>query len=85
MGMVPYAACECGAEKQTVYHVNVLHYHVHCPPHGVHGLMVPDDEKIDRLLKTRHEILKGLSMDSHDCSYIEKEISVEPITSIWVK
>jgi len=33
------AACECGAEEQTVDHV-VLHCQIHRPPHGAHGLVV---------------------------------------------
>jgi len=37
------AACECDAEKQTVYHV-VLQCPIHRPPHGLHGLAVLDDE-----------------------------------------
>jgi len=41
--MAPSAACECGAEEQTVDHV-VLHCPIHRPPHGVHGLKVLDDE-----------------------------------------
>ena len=49
-GMVSSAACECGAEKQTVDHVVVLHCPIHRPPHGLHGLTVLDDETIEWLL-----------------------------------
>jgi len=42
-GMVPSAACECGAEEPTVDHV-VLHCPIHRPPHRVHGMTVLDDE-----------------------------------------
>ena len=39
------AACEFGAEEQTVDHV-VLQCPIHRPPHGLHGLTVLDDETI---------------------------------------
>jgi len=41
--MAPFAACESGAEEQTVDHV-VLHCPIHQPPCRVHGLMVLDGE-----------------------------------------
>ena len=41
--MASSAACECGAEEQTVDHV-VLQCPIHRPPHGLHGLTVLDDE-----------------------------------------
>jgi len=44
------AACECGAEEQTVDHV-VLHYPIHRPPRGAHGPTVPDDEIIESFQK----------------------------------
>ena len=44
-GMASSAACECGAEKQTVDHV-VLQCPIHRPPHGLHGLTVLDDKTI---------------------------------------
>ena len=50
-GMASSAACECGAEEQTVDHV-VLQCPIHQPPHGAHGLMVLDDETIEWLLNT---------------------------------
>jgi len=53
--MTSSAACECGAEEQTVDHV-VLHCPIHRPPHGLHGLTVPDDETIEWLLNTCPEI-----------------------------
>jgi len=37
MGYGPSAACECGAEEQTVDHA-ILHCLIHQPPHGAHGL-----------------------------------------------
>jgi len=37
--------CDCGAEEQTV-----LQYPTYRPPHGLHGLKVRDDEKIEWLL-----------------------------------
>jgi len=49
--MAASAACECGEENQTVDHV-VLQCPIHQPLHGLHGLMVLDDEKIDWLLNT---------------------------------
>jgi len=49
--MAASAACECGAEEQTVDHV-VLQCPIHRPPHGLHGLTVLDDVAIDWLLKT---------------------------------
>jgi len=42
-GMASSAACECGAEEQTVDHV-VLQWPIHRPPHGLHGLTVLDHE-----------------------------------------
>ena len=41
-GITSSAACECGAEEQTVDHV-VLQCLIHRPPHGLHGLTVLDD------------------------------------------
>jgi len=35
--------CECGAEEQTID----LQCLIHRPPHGLHGLMVLDDETIE--------------------------------------
>ena len=43
-GMASSAACECGAEEQTIYRV-VLQCPIHRPLHGLHGLTVPDDER----------------------------------------
>ena len=40
-GMASSAACECGAEEQTVDHV-VLQSPIHRRPHGLHGLTVLD-------------------------------------------
>jgi len=54
-GMVPSAACECGAEEQTVDHV-VLQCPIHRPPHGLHSLAVLDDETIEWLLNTCPEV-----------------------------
>jgi len=45
-GMAPSAACECGAEEQTVDHV-VLQRPIHRHPHGLHGLTVLDNETIE--------------------------------------
>jgi len=53
--MASSAACEYGAEKQTVDHV-VLQCPIYQPPHGLHGLTVPDNETIERLLNTCPEI-----------------------------
>ena len=50
-GMSSSAACECGAEEQTVDHV-VLQCPIDRPPHGLHGLTVLDDETIEWLLNT---------------------------------
>jgi len=49
------AACQCGAEEQTVDHV-VLQRPIHRPPHVLHGLTVLDDETIEWLLNTCPEI-----------------------------
>jgi len=46
-GIAPSAACECGSE-QTVNHVG-LQCPLHRPPHGLHGLMVQDDDTIEWL------------------------------------
>ena len=45
-GMASSAACECGAEKQTVDHV-VLRRPINRLPHGLHGLTVLDDVTSD--------------------------------------
>jgi len=49
------SACECGAEEQIVDHV-VLHYPIHRPTHGLHGVAVLDDETVKWLLNTYPEI-----------------------------
>ena len=54
-GMASSAACECGAEEQTVDHV-VLQCPTHRPPHGLHGLTFLDDVTIEWLLSTCPEI-----------------------------
>jgi len=54
-GMASSAACECGAEEQTVDHV-VLQCPIHRPPHGLHGLTILDDETIEWLLNTCPDI-----------------------------
>jgi len=54
-GMASSAACDCGAEEQTVDHV-VLQCPIHRPPHGLHGLTVLDDETTEWLLNTCPEI-----------------------------
>jgi len=53
--MASSAACECGAEEQTVDHV-VLRCPIHRPPPELHGLTVLDDETIEWLLNTCPEI-----------------------------
>jgi len=53
--MASSAACECGAEEQTVDHV-VLQCLIRRPPHGLHGLTVLDDETTEWLLNTCPEI-----------------------------
>jgi len=63
--MVPSAACECGAEEQTVDHV-VLQCAIHRPPHGLHGLTVLDDETIEWVLNTCPETLCGQAVDSNN-------------------
>jgi len=57
-GMASSAACECGAEEQTVDHV-AFQCPIHRPPHGLHGLTVLDDETIEWLLNICPEILHG--------------------------
>jgi len=49
--MTSSAACECGAEEQTVDHV-VFQCPIHRPPHRLHGLMVVDIRTIEWLLNT---------------------------------
>jgi len=53
--MVSSAACECGAEEQTVDHV-VLQCPIYRPPLRLHNLAVLDDETIEWLLNTCPEI-----------------------------
>jgi len=54
-GMASTATYECGAEKKAVDHV-VLQCPIRRPPHGLHGLMVLDDETTEWLLNTCPEI-----------------------------
>jgi len=54
-GMASSAACECGAEEQTVDDV-VLQCPILEPPHGLHGLTVLDDETTEWLLNICPEI-----------------------------
>jgi len=54
-GVAYSAACECGAEEQTVDHV-VLQCPIHRPPYGLHDLMALDDETIEWLLNTCPQI-----------------------------
>jgi len=58
MGSTSSAACECGAEEQTVDRV-VLQCPIHRPPHGLHGLAVLDDETIEWLFNICPEIECG--------------------------
>jgi len=60
--MAPSAACESGAEDQTIHHV-VFQCPIERPFHGLHGLTVLDDETIDFLLNTCPEILCGQAVD----------------------
>jgi len=57
--MVSSAACECGAEEQTIDHV-VLQCLIHRPPHGLQGLTVLDDGTIEWLLNICPEIKQRL-------------------------
>ena len=52
---VDHVVRECGAEEQTVDHV-VRQCPIHRPAHGLRGLTVLDDEKIEWLLNTFPEI-----------------------------
>jgi len=53
--MASSAACECGAEEQTVDHI-VIQCPIHRPPHGLHGLTVLDDETTEWLLNIFPEV-----------------------------
>ena len=44
-GMVPYAACDCGAENQTAEHI-LAHCPLFSPPHGITGLVRLGDDTI---------------------------------------
>jgi len=61
-GMASSAACECGAEEQTVDHV-VLQCLIHRPPHGLHGMTVLDEETTEWLFNTCPEIQRGQAVD----------------------
>jgi len=54
-GSASSVACECGAEEQTVDHV-VFQCPIHQTPHGLHGARVLDDDAIEWLLNTCHEV-----------------------------
>ena len=58
LGMASSAACERGAEEQTV-----LQCPIHWPPHGQHGLTVLDDETTEWLLNTCPEIQRSQAVD----------------------
>jgi len=62
--MAPSAACECGAEEQTVDYV-VLYCPIHQSPHGEYGLVVLDDWTIEWLPATCPEIQCGLAVDKN--------------------
>ena len=66
------AACECGAEEQTVNHV-VLKCPIQWPPHELHGLTVLDDETIEWLLNTCPEISCGQTVVRRTGSKDKKE------------
>ena len=51
-GMASSAACESGAEEQTVDRVVFQCLLIYRPPYGLHGLTVLDDETTEWLLNT---------------------------------
>ena len=61
-GMAASAACESGAEDQTIHNV-VFQCPIERPFHGLDGLTVLGDETIDFLLCTCPEILCGQAVD----------------------
>jgi len=58
--MASSAACECGAEEQTVDH-DVFECPIARPPHGLYGLNILDDETIEWLLNICQEIVRPSS------------------------
>jgi len=64
--MASSVPCGCDTEEQTVDDV-VLQCPIHRAPHGLHGLMVLDDETIEWLLNTRPEILYSLAVVMKNC------------------
>ena len=66
-GMASSAACECGAEEQTVNHV-VLQCPIHRPSHGLYSLTVLDDETNEWLLNTCPEMWRGRAVDKRRTS-----------------
>jgi len=73
VGVADSVTCECGAEEQTICHV-VLLCPIHQPPHRLHGLKVPDNETIERLLHPCPEILCSQSVVSTTGSKIEENV-----------
>ena len=71
--MAASAACECGAEDQTADHV-VLRP-IYWPYLGPHGLTVLEDETIDLLFDTCHEIVCGLAVPERTGSNDEAAFS----------
>jgi len=63
--MAASATCEWAQKKKNVNYV-VLQYSIHRPPHGLHDLMVLDDETIEWLLNTFPEIYCGQAVDSNN-------------------
>ena len=72
--MVSLAACECGAEEQTVNHV-VLQCPTHRPSHGLHDLTVLDEETIEWLLNTSPEISCSQAVVKRTCPKDEDELT----------
>jgi len=55
--------CEWGAEEQTIDHV-ILQCPIHWPPHGLHGVMVLDDEIIEWLQHLPRDLVRPSTRSS---------------------
>jgi len=73
--MASSAACEYGAEEQTVDHV-VLQCPIERPPHGLHGLTVLDDQTTEWLLNTCPEIQAAKQWLKEELAQMEEDTQI---------
>jgi len=82
MRLVPSAACERGAEEQTVDHV-VLHCPIRSHSHGQHGLAVLDNETIDNCVTIGRDICVTIGRESSVHSGFGNSVFLIRIVRFW--